>query len=146
MQYLMIIGFCFAGFKERPDSQASTLLTYLMNEHSQLPGDMLALTEATTLSDFRQRLKEAFQYSHITTYSHGDVTADDALKMHSAVKDNIVSTVKSNGNDNNKDVLDKARLLPVREHAVLILPAFNSEDPNSALITHFQVSCIACLP
>ncbi len=109
-----------------------------MSEHSQLPGDLLALTEATTLSDFRQRLREAFQYSHITTYSHGDVTADDALRMHIAVKDHIVSSVKG-GEQGGKDVLDKARLLPVREHAVLALPAFNDEDPNSALITHFQV-------
>ena len=42
------------------------------------------------------------------------------------------------------DVQARARLLPVKRHTVVAVPAFNPDDTNSALLTYIQVNYPFC--
>jgi secreted Zn-dependent insulinase-like peptidase len=63
--------------KDRPDSQADSLLSFLLQEGAWLPNDRLKAVEAADTDYLMQRLKTAFQYNKITAFAHGQIKDDD---------------------------------------------------------------------
>ncbi len=120
-----------------------------MTEGSWLPQERLVAVEGTDLAYLRTRLSDAMKYNKLLTYSHGNVDSAAAQLMHNTVAANIpssASTASSSSDTSSANApvdRERARALPAQRHVVLALPAFNEEDPNSALITHFQADFVA---
>lgn len=135
------------GVKERPDNQCDTLMSYLLLEGAWLPQDSLRVAEAATRDSFLSVAHSSMRYSRLTTYAHGNVTAEIAKAMHAAVSRNIgppasvaeLDAVQQEKGYGHIDKPSRARLLNAGEHVRVALPAFNGEDENSALVTYFQV-------
>jgi insulysin len=159
--------------KERPDSQASTLLSYLLQQNVRLPSETLPLVEETTLSDLQKRAADMLRWSRMTTHVHGDVESINDLEDAAAqsmmkgatdasanaaqakvvsIRDQIksclrlpapeeVASLEAMQASEGFGLTDKKpfpRLLPQGTHRRVAIPVLNEDDPNSALVTHFQ--------
>lgn len=140
-------------YTNRPDVQADTVLSYLFDEHSKLPSEILALTEATTIDNVLERAKYIWNSTQITLYVHGDLNETDTRELYQGLQGNFLNS-KTSGkmNDqsfsvtaaaetngiNNYVVPSRSRILSSAGHRRVILSSFNPSDPNSALVTYFQ--------
>jgi secreted Zn-dependent insulinase-like peptidase len=141
--------------KERPDTLCDGFLTYLMQEGAWLPSDRLRAAEAITTESLTTRALTALRYRKVTCYVHGDMPQETGRALFDSCKDvlpppvpaqELVDAGSSIANEMRKseivlgdsgEVLSRARILPPG-HLVVALPTFNTEDANSALLTHIQ--------
>lgn len=152
--------------KERPDSQADTLLSYLIAESVlYTPPERLKLAEQITAQMVRERIHNATKENiAYVSYMHGDVDQEKAEAMMKSIYDNLPPLmsmseieekeqaaaiqseycIKEGEATNSASYLEEpsttARLLPPNTHNIVALPTFNEGDENSALITHFQTA------
>lgn len=154
------------GAKERPDAQCDSLLRYLLHEGTWLPQDRLQACEAIDTAYFQHRVASVLQFDNVLSYAHGDCSAETALRCHRTVAANVramnaggVCTGAENTSASSDPELsvtatatappvrevpsERSRLLQAGDHHVVALPAQNKDDPNSALLTFFQVDCRA---
>jgi hypothetical protein len=135
------------GTKERPDAQCDSLMRYLLHESTWLPQDRLAACENIDATYFQNRVAGVLQFGNVLTYAHGDCSDATTSHCHDAVVQNINAT-HANGSARGQLVgdplmrsppIERSRVLSPASHTSVALPAFNAEDPNSALLTFFQV-------
>jgi hypothetical protein len=128
-------------------------MRYVLLHGAWLPQDRLSACEAIDHAYFQTRVAQALQVpaDAVISYGHGDCTADMVLRGHSVVRSNICTTgsMAGDGQANPSDsgpaatrafAVERSRILPAGTHRVVALPAMNKEDPNSALLSFFQVS------
>lgn len=133
--------------KERPDSIADTFLSCLLQEEAKLPDERLALAEGMTKASMVEAMEQALLRARVSVYVHGDQPQETAL----AAAETATRLV---GNDMHEadlwahqekhgwgveDRILRARCLP-RGHTTLLLDSVNPDDPNSALVVHFQTA------
>ena len=139
--------------KERPDSQADRILSYLLSLSSKyLPQERLALAETITANEVRQRAmnmatREGNGSIGVLTYGHGSLSASDALTFHNKVKDSFQAPAATTESlqhmqaEKGYGMIEpstQARLLPASSHSIVMMKTPNEEDENSALLVHFQ--------
>mmetsp|Transcript_1554 Transcript_1554/g.2638 ORF Transcript_1554/g.2638 Transcript_1554/m.2638 type:complete len:577 (+) Transcript_1554:563-2293(+) len=147
--------------KERPDSQAETVLRYICQEGAWLPEARLTAFEAVDHEYFLQRVEEVLKlqpFQWMLSYTHASATAppaalEEQAHSHTIVQANInTNTVGSPVASNpppaaassmgespySRFAFERARLLSHGTHTVAALPTRNVEDPNNALVTYFQ--------
>lgn len=137
--------------KERPDAQCESLLRYALAEGTWLPQDRLQACEAIDVPYFHHRVANTLQFDRAVSFTHGDCALYPAIASHRQVKTNLnaanvkrdlgkhlvlvesqtVGAVRAEG--------ERSRALSAGTHNIVALPAFNNEDPNSALVTFMQV-------
>ncbi|KAJ1437208.1 Metalloenzyme, LuxS/M16 peptidase-like protein [Ochromonadaceae sp. CCMP2298] len=133
--------------KERPDSQADTLLRYALQEGAWLPSQRLAAMEGVDRDYFLSRIA-ALKYTRMVSYTHSHerstpedaVATRDALMRNMDIGENAASisaSAPSTSASAREFPDERARLLDVG-HTVLALPSLNKDDPNSALVTYMQ--------
>lgn len=137
------------------------MLRYLLQEGTWLPQDRLKACEAIDVAYFHHRVANTLQFDRAVSYTHGDCALETAIHSHRQVRTNTnAANVKYDRGDHlmrgesqtlgavraegEKLCVDgeRSRLLPRGTHKVVALPAFNNEDPNSALVTFMQVSAV----
>jgi len=138
-------------FKERPDTQCDTLLTYLMQQGSWLPEDRLKAAQDINVDSFLNRVQGIFKPKSVVSYSHGDIDQENAVSIHKTILRNLEtcqtdSDLKFDGKQKEKEEFDyfKPKLLEKGKHTVVSMPVFNPEDSNNALLCYMQVRG-ACL-
>lgn len=88
-------------------------------------------------------MASVLQFGRVLTYAHGDCSPEVAQVCHDAVAANIKAS--SGQSDADRAIsAERSRLLPPGSHYTVALPAFNKEDPNSALLSFFQVRLGYC--
>ncbi len=137
------------GFKDRPDSQANTILSYLVFQNSLLPMDKIELLNQTDLPFLQERMRSIVKsiHNHIA-YIHGDLNPSDAYEFYESVVKRIYEKQQDASHqvgenfpqDCYVEEQEKIRQLPSMIHHRVILPPFNEEDPNNAYILYFQVT------
>jgi hypothetical protein len=151
MDFLVLVT-GLIGPKERPDAQCDSLMRYVLLHGAWLPPDRLSACEAMDHAYFQQRVAQALQVpaDAVITYGHGDCSADMVQRGHSVVTSNICAAVPLAGSGQaaaptsgpkatRAFAVERSRVLLAGTHSVVALPAMNKEDPNSALLTLFQV-------
>jgi secreted Zn-dependent insulinase-like peptidase len=126
-------------YKDRPDSQAASILSYLLNEDSLLVSEKIALLERTDLSFLQKRINRIIQSvtSH-HAYVHGSFRQEEAVELYETVINSFYSNTKK-VEISEKDFDERIRVLPKSVHHVVALPPFNVEDPNNAYLLYIQV-------
>ncbi len=138
---------------DRPDSQASMLLSYLMSESDcTLIEEDIEAAENITIDSVKTCLEKFVVNTHQhITYYHGDESMSGAVtgqlhkdiagifekKVPSVPIDNLIEK-QANSGWGILDKPDRAKILPQGKHVVLALDCPNKDDINSALVTHFQ--------
>jgi len=132
--------------KERPDSVADTMLTYLLQEEARLPAERIAMAEAIDKPMVVKAMESVLQRSRVTVLVHGErgdeETAQKALSLveKHLGRDMAWEEVQRHQQEHGwgeRDRVLRARLLP-SGHSTVLLDSFNAEDPNSAIVVHFQ--------
>lgn len=146
---------------ERPDSLADGFLSFILSEYGRLPEDNLKLAREITLPDVIRRAQTIHSHTKFVMYAHGDISKDTAVELYDDLTKNVFHTERQfkpsqliqdmkemgrqQGLDDNNDFLTPSYELKARTrilqqpHTRVMLPAQNAADPNSALITYFQV-------
>jgi hypothetical protein len=128
-------------------------MRYVLLDGAWLPEDRLSACEAMDHAYFQQRVAQALQVpaDAVITYGHGDCSAEMVQRGHSVVTANICAAASVERTEQTATqaigpaatrafAVERSRVLPAGTHRVVALPAMNKEDPNSALLTFFQVS------
>ena len=132
--------------KERPDTVADTMLTYLLQEEATLPTERIALAEAIDKPMVVKAMESVLQRARVTVLVHGErgdeKTAQLALSLveKHLGRDMAWEEVQRHQEEHGwgeRDRVLRARLLP-SGHSTVLLDSFNPEDSNSAIIVHFQ--------
>ena len=105
------------------------------------------------MESFREAATMARRSSRLVTYVHGDLPASAASSIHETVSRNmgppepaeVLDALQGAEGYGRTDKPARARLLRSGEHLRVVLPVFNSEDENSALVTYIQVILLPCL-
>ena len=141
----------YLGFKNRPDSQASTILSYLLFEKGLLPQEKIRLLTETSLSYLQERMQFILaSFTNHIAYIHGNMKEDEALACYEAIVKQFYAPRETNPSPSqqqlkelpwgNEESVERIRELPVGSHLRVALPPFNPADPNNAYILYFQVS------
>lgn len=143
--FSFFLTFLKIGFKDRPDSQAGTLLSYLLFEKALLPNENIELMANTQLKDIPERMKGILGSitSHMV-YVHGQMEKEKAIDFYEAITHKIETGVadscdSSTNQKGHLDEFERIHQIPAGSHHVLALEPFNREDPNNAYVLHFQV-------
>ena len=135
--------------KDRPDSIADTFLNYLLQEEAMLPDERIVLAEVMSKAMIVETMGQALQRSSITTYVHGDQPAEMAVEVSKAVSrlvgaDTDMEALRRHQEERGWGMPFVDRILRARQlppgHSVIHLDSVNPEDPNSALVVHFQTA------
>jgi len=134
--------------KERPDQLCDVFASFLLSEQARLPEERIRQTEEATFTMLVDRIEAVLSNrSRSLVYTHGDhesafaLGVRDILSSHLTVPPLDVTNLRemqANLGFGESDPTNRARLLPRNEHIAVALETFNTEDENSALITHFQ--------
>lgn len=133
--------------KERPDSIADTFLSVLLQEEAKLPAERLALAEGMNKAMLVETMERALSRARISVYVHGDQPRETALAAAETAS-RLVGTdmkeaeLRAHQQEHGWGVEDRilrARCLP-RGHTTLFFDSVNPDDPNSALLVHFQTA------
>jgi secreted Zn-dependent insulinase-like peptidase len=149
--------------KDRPDSLAEGMLSYLMSESARhLPDEKLQLAKSIDHSVFLERALsiatanknvESSTSSRIgiRSYMHGSLGEEQLMAVHSSVKYALglstphdlasIDALKKMQDSVGYGMTDPpclARMLPRASHSLLAMQTPNEEDENSALLVHFQ--------
>jgi len=141
-------------FKERPDTQCDTLLSYLLQERAWLPQDKVEAVKEISFESFVKRAVANLNYSRATMYVHGDekFEKDKVIQLRdnllSIIGPTIEKSVLQQHHDQHQwgivtDAPNRAKLLEKGSHSIILMPAFNPEDANSALVTFFQTENVS---
>ena len=144
--------------KDRPDEQAERFLDYLMSENElYLPEEKIAMAESASATALQTRLSQLVSHtSRMWTYYHGDrvQTAADTIEFHKKAAQLLANHAPSMSKASLQElqaekgwgILDppnRARLLSVGKHVVLALACPKDDEPNSALLVHFQTDSVS---
>jgi secreted Zn-dependent insulinase-like peptidase len=130
-------------YKDRPDSQAASILSYLLNEDSLLVSEKINMLEGTDLAFLKTRISRIVQCvtSH-HAYIHGNFRQEEAVELYETVTNRFYSNAGKSAASvavSEKDIDERIRVLPPSVHHVIALPPFNVEDPNNAYLLYIQV-------
>ena len=114
-------------------------MRYLLQEGTWLPQDRLAACEAIDLDYFHRRVAELLHFQRVLSYAHGSCDLPAAVGTHLQVKANMKVPDSEASALPRETAGERSKLIPRGTHQVYALQAFNQEDPNSALVTFFQV-------
>ena len=130
------------GFKDRPDSQAQSILSFFLFERSLLPADKIELVKSSQHSDVSRRLEQILTSvsSHVAYIHSGHMGEDHALDFYRST----VASFRAQKNDQSdgnvgEEEFERLRQLPSGKHSVLALGPFNKEDENNAYLLYIQV-------
>ncbi len=136
---------------------ASSFLDYLLSENTSLPEQLLAQANALQLGDVIERVKALQKRTKLTMYTHGHLSTLETADLYRDITSNIftpdmtlnlsdiqslpqlAASLQANSLTSDWEWKSRARRL-TEPHTRIVLPALNPADPNSALITYFQVS------
>jgi secreted Zn-dependent insulinase-like peptidase len=151
-RYLVKVSYQFLGYKDRPDSQANTVLSYLLGEKTLLPQEKIELLTASQWNDIQERMNQILSSvsSHLC-YVHGNMEERHAIQFYEQIlskfphnsdkTQSIKREAESPVSVDNDDVYyEKIRQLPAGQHTVLALPPFNKDDENNAYLLYIPVS------
>lgn len=143
----------------RPDSQAQSILAYLLHEGEQMPEHMIGELEATDMKELflledeikslllnyiSATLREESTRQSGVAHLHGSLNTEEGknslFQMFSSVLNTFEGEISTKACElpSYEIVKDRTRILPKGQHTVISLPAINEQDPNHAYVLFIQ--------
>jgi hypothetical protein len=90
--YLLLFFLNKKGEKERPDSQAETLLSFLLQEGVWLPTRRLLACQQIDLNFLKNSVKKTIQdIQKVVFYTHGEMSVEDSSRNCEEISEKIVA-------------------------------------------------------